>query len=233
MRAVVLAAFNGEEFDLGSAWVDQFRRRIRDFGAPMPGDGCAISIKVRVTSGCFHREHSPRAYAIIDDYMASREWGATRIEEHESGPELLLWLAAGTATITLTKSVIDLVTAIIKARSDGIRQGDRPADPLELIVRNVGPDGRVTEERVLRIHRNDNVDAVAVGTALNQAASRLLQPSASEDSAPDRSAKNPTAKAATTKREAPKRGKTKKTAKTIKRTTKPTAKKAKSKKRTR
>lgn len=233
MRAVVLSACNGEEFDLDSTWVDQFRRRIRDFGTPMPGDGCAISIKVRVTSGCFHREHSPRAYAIIDDYLASREREAIRVEEHESGPELLLWLAAGTATITLIKSVIDLVTAIIKARSDGIRQGDRPADPLELIVRNVGPDGRVTEERVLRIHRDDHVDAAALGTALNQAASRLLQPSAPEDSTPDRPTKNPITKAATSKREAPKRGKAKKTAKTIKRTKKPTAKKAKSKKRAR
>jgi len=218
---------------MDSTWASQFRRRIRDFGAPMPSDGHVISIKVRVTSGCFHREHSPRAYTIIDDYLASYEREAVRLEEHESGPELLLWLAAGTATITLAKSVIDLVTAIVKARSEGIRQGDRPADPLELIVRNVSADGQVAEERVLRIERDDRIDAASVGTALSGAASRLPRSLASKDAAPDRAPRTPTIGPKTRKRAAPKRSKAKKTAKATKRTTKTTAKKTKSKKRAR
>ena len=36
---------------------------------PSPGD-IAIWVKIRVTSGCFHREHSPCAYELIDSYLA-------------------------------------------------------------------------------------------------------------------------------------------------------------------
>jgi len=49
-------------------WQETFRNRMRGFEArraPKPGEA-AVSIKVRVTSGCFHREHSPRAYQFID-----------------------------------------------------------------------------------------------------------------------------------------------------------------------
>ena len=56
-------------------------------------------------------------------------------EEHESGPELLVFVAVVTAGISLAKSVIDLIVAIIKARSEGIKKGDHPASPLDLIVR--------------------------------------------------------------------------------------------------
>ena len=89
-----------------------------------PRDGeVPVSIKVRVTSGCFHREHSPHAYDIIDRHLASLEGQESdfAFEEHESGPELLVYLAVAAAGITLAKSTIDLVIAIIKARVDGIR----------------------------------------------------------------------------------------------------------------
>lgn len=47
-------------------WQETFRNRMRGFEArraPQPGEA-AVSIKVRVASGCFHREHSPRAYEL-------------------------------------------------------------------------------------------------------------------------------------------------------------------------
>ncbi len=78
----------------------------------------ALSIKIRVTSGCFHREHSPHAYGLMDAHLATSA-AEIEFEEHESGPELLVYLALATAGLTLAKSVIDLITAIIKARSDG------------------------------------------------------------------------------------------------------------------
>jgi hypothetical protein len=91
-----------------------------------PGD-VAISIKIRVVSGCFHREHSPRGYAVIDSQLAKllpdSELG---FEEHESGPELLVYLAVATAGITLAKSVIDLISAIIKARAEGVKEATNP-----------------------------------------------------------------------------------------------------------
>jgi hypothetical protein len=124
-----------------------------DFG-PVRHDGLApVSIKVRVTSGCFHREHSPRAYRLIDEYLAGTDLSDVhcRLEEHESGPELLVYLAVTTAGLTFAKSVIELIAVIIKARSEGIRQGDGPSDPLELIVRGHSKDGEYFEETVLRI----------------------------------------------------------------------------------
>jgi hypothetical protein len=49
-----------------------------------------------VKFGCFHREHSPRAYEIIDKYLAvnAPKDAPFVFEEHERGPEILLWLAA-------------------------------------------------------------------------------------------------------------------------------------------
>ena len=80
--------------------------------------------------GCFHREHSPCAYELIDSYL-SRSTAESEIEEHESGPELLVYLAVATAGLTLAKSIIDLVTSIIKARSEGVKS-DRLKRPLRI-----------------------------------------------------------------------------------------------------
>ena len=112
-----------------------------------------VSIKVRVTSGCFHREHSPHAYRLIDAYLAHADLSDVqcRFEEHESGPEFLVYLAVTAAGLGVVKSVVELVTAIIKARSDGIKKGDRPSDPLELILRGHSKDGEYFEETVLRV----------------------------------------------------------------------------------
>jgi len=72
---------------------ETFPNRMRGFEArraPKPGEA-AVSIKVRVTSGCFHREHSPRAYELIDRSLAklSGSDDSFAFEEHESGPEIL------------------------------------------------------------------------------------------------------------------------------------------------
>jgi hypothetical protein len=78
---------------------------------------------VRVTSGCFHREHSPHAFALIDSQLVSVPPGAGfDFVEHESGPELLLYFALGTGALSLAKSVIDLVVAIIEARREGVQR---------------------------------------------------------------------------------------------------------------
>jgi hypothetical protein len=78
-------------------------------------------------------------------------------EEHESGPELLVFVAVATAGISLVKSIIDLIVALIKARSEGIKKGDHPQAPLELIVRRTQKDGLLEEETVLRIGHHDDI----------------------------------------------------------------------------
>jgi len=134
-------------------WRSQFAERMKRFGKENREGYLPISIKVRVTGGCFHREHSPEAYRIIDEKLAESALGLPEFcfEEHESGPELLVWAAVTTAGLTLAKSIIELITAILKARSEGRKKGDSPAEPLELIVRGHWKDEEYFEEKILRI----------------------------------------------------------------------------------
>jgi hypothetical protein len=159
---------------MDAEWQQTFRTRMRGFNTrrpPQPGN-IALSVKVRVVSGCFHREHSPCAYQAIDSHLAN---SAPDLEfvEHESGPELLVYMAVATAGLTLAKSVIDLITAIIKARSDGVKKGDRPADPLELIVRRVEDGTGFREEIVVRIGHNDPIDPKLIEKQIDEALRKL------------------------------------------------------------
>jgi hypothetical protein len=131
-----------------------------------------VSIKIRADRGCFDRGCCPEAWRIIDQHLRTIRPDGWHLEKHESGPELLVWLALGTAGITLAKSVIDLVTTIIKARAEGKARGDRHGEPIELIVRDVGPDGKVREERLLRFTPEDAVDAQKIAQVLNKSISQ-------------------------------------------------------------
>jgi hypothetical protein len=151
-------------------WENEFRHRIRSFEASpsAKGGGLSVSIKIRVMSGCYHREHSPNAYRVIDEYFRSHPSAEFSFQEHESGPELLVYLSLGAAGISLTASVINLVTAIIKARSEGIKRGDRPSEPLELIVRGFDENGQLKEEKILKFTSQDPVSKKKIeGTLLN------------------------------------------------------------------
>jgi hypothetical protein len=128
--------------------------------------GVAVSIKVRATGGCFHREHSPGAYRLIDRAVQDFPSKDGRFEEHESGPEILVLFGVTTAALVLIKSVVDLVTTIIKARTEGQKKGDHPREPLELIVRGFGSDGKMYEEKVLRIDAGEEVSRAAIEKAL-------------------------------------------------------------------
>jgi len=65
---------------------------LKDFESGKPGarGETAVSIKLRVAGGCFHREHSPHAYSLIDKHLDALPPGKRefRFEEHESGPGL-------------------------------------------------------------------------------------------------------------------------------------------------
>jgi hypothetical protein len=184
-------------------WPQEFRRRIDTFAnevAHNPGD-TAISIKVRVTSGCFHREHSPIAYSRIDAVLGRvPAWGhAFRFVEHESGPEILVYVAAATAGISLAKSVIDLVVAILKARSDGIKKGDSPSHPVELIVRRSVEREHVAEEVVLRLDHSEDIDPIEVERKLRNAVQKLVKGRSPETDRPANKALQPTSRASNKK----------------------------------
>ncbi len=129
-----------------------------------------IAIKVRVESGCFHREHSPEAYAIIDKEIYALSVGEQSFDfiEHESGPEIIAWVALGTAGLTLAKSVIDLVTAIINARTKGRIKGDRPQGKLLLVVREKYKTNTSTEDIVLEIYDNELVTTEQIKSAIEK-----------------------------------------------------------------
>lgn len=159
-------------------WKNEFKNRIRKFGQENPSrrNEMPVSIKIRITSGCFHREHSPKAYEIIDDYLDSinPEEVNFSFEEHESGPELLVYFAVTTAGITLAKSIIDLLTAVIKARSEGIKKGDHPSHPVELIVRRLDSAGDLKEEVILRFGFGDSVDKAIIEKTLKKGLSKIV-----------------------------------------------------------
>jgi hypothetical protein len=160
------------------AWESEFRARMRSFESQRPrrSGEVPVSLKVRVTSGCFHREHSPHAYALIDRHLASvpaSQRSELAFVEHESGPELLVYLALATAGVTLAKSVIDLIVAIIKARAEGVKSGDRPSEPVEVIVRRVRDGDKLVEETALRIGHNDLLNRAAIEGRISAALKRL------------------------------------------------------------
>jgi hypothetical protein len=149
-------------------WLTGFRHTVGDFHRRQKGNGDVISIKVRVESGCFHREHSPEAYKIIDARLKKPPEHA-EIIEHESGPELLLYLAVMAGALSLAKSVVELVTEIFKARAAGIKKGDHPKDPLVLIVRRVDEKNEYYEDVILRIGQSDVIDSDGIEKQLNTA----------------------------------------------------------------
>ena len=147
------------------------------FGPARRGSLAPVSIKIRINSGCFHREHSKEAYAMIDDYVRQADLSDIhyQIVEHETGPEILVYLAVTAAGLGVVaaglgfaKSVVELITAIIKARSEGIKRGDVPDDPLELIVRGYSKDREYFEEKVLRISPKSRVTTKQISEALSK-----------------------------------------------------------------
>jgi hypothetical protein len=168
----------GDEL-MAASWEHTFRNRMLRFEADRSSrsEEVAVSIKVRVAMGCFHREHSPHAFEIIDRQLLSIPMTDQEFsfEEHESGPELLVYLAMTTAGIALAKSVVDLIITIIKARSESVKKGDRASAPVELIVRRVEKGGELREEMVLRIGHNDPINPQDIEERLKDAAAKLLR----------------------------------------------------------
>jgi hypothetical protein len=176
---------------MDTAWPYEFRERMRRFeGGRRPRSGeAAVSIKVRVPSGCFHREHSPNAFDFIDQSLKRLAAPETEVvfQEHETGPEVLTYVALTAAGLSLTAAVINLVTAIINARSKGIGKGDHPTAPLHLIVRRVHETQGFHDEQVLTIGPEDAVDQAKIEAHLTAALRKLLK----EGSPPEGKGKKP------------------------------------------
>lgn len=129
-----------------------------------------VTLKIRAEQGCFCGGHSPEAQRLISDYLRSHRDSREEIEyyEHETGPEIVAWLALGAAGLTLTKSLVDLVTSIINACQRGRKKGDNLRGKLILIVRDTHRTDKSTEEIVMELYENDLVTSVQVQKAIEK-----------------------------------------------------------------
>lgn len=162
-----------------TSWNETFRRRMQAFELHRPpaADEISVSVKIRVVGGCFHREHSPHAYELIDEHLAKHTDADAEFsfKEHESGPEILVYLGLATAGLGFATGVINLIVAILNARSAGVRKGDQPSEPVEVIIRRVEKDGECREEKVMRFGHRDPIDRKQIEQKLNNAAKKLTE----------------------------------------------------------
>lgn len=128
-----------------------------------------------MVSGCFHREHSPEAYILIDEALLEIKDDEIYFEEHESGPEIIAWVALGTASLTLAKSVFDFVTAVINARAKGRAQGDTRDGNLVLIIRNTHHTADSKEETVLEIYDKELVSSKQIKDAIDRGLNKRVK----------------------------------------------------------
>lgn len=126
-----------------------------------------FTIKIRAEKGCFCRSHSIETNRLIDEIMTQDHNHEFDYHEHESGPEIIAWLALGTAGLTVTKSLIDLITAIINACKKGREKGDNHKGKLLLIVRDTHRTDNSVEEVVLEIYDEDIIDYEEVKKAID------------------------------------------------------------------
>ncbi len=132
-------------------WEKEFSSRMNSFESKLPQrvEGQTMSFKF---DGSFHAPHSPEAHTMIDEYLKSHPLKGDEVEfiEHESGPELLVYLALGTAAISLSKSILDLIVVIVKSRQEGIKRGDRSQPVFEIRVREFDKSRNLKKETILK-----------------------------------------------------------------------------------
>lgn len=152
---------------------NQFKNKIEDFEKFYgDGNGFTVSIKLRVDSGCFHREHSPISYEFIDKEMESLDSVKEKavLIEHESGPEILVYLSLISGSLVITASIINLISAIINARKK-----DKHDSKINLIVRKFNKNGEVKEEKILIIEKSSDFEKKILKELLEKGVKNLLE----------------------------------------------------------
>lgn len=164
---------------MASRWIGTFEERMRNFDEKVSkvDGGQAISIKLRVTEQCFERHHVKETWRLIDEYLSKHPPSDVpfELEEHESGPEILVYLAVVAGGLNLSASIINLVVAILKARSEGAQKGDPPVVPIELIVRGLKKSGVFAEKIVIRIEAGHLPDKEEIAKLLKKVIKELFK----------------------------------------------------------
>ncbi len=159
-------------------WEDKLRDRLNKMPlAAKDGNHIPLCIKVATRGSCYHRQHSPEAYKLIDQYLSKHSQGAKyTFEEHESGPEILIVLDLAAKGLGFAKSIIDLLVVLIKSGHEGMRRGDMVQSSLEIIVRGFDEKGTVKEEKILRFNSDVEIDKKVIEEALGKGVKAFLSP---------------------------------------------------------
>jgi len=155
-------------------WQSEFRERMLRFSRerPLGQHLIPVSIKIRTLGGCFCPGCNPHFYRAmrLEIEKARREGEEFEVQEHESGPEILVYLAVVGGVLNISAAMTNLITAIIKARSEGSNAGDKPFNGVELIVRGHSKGDDYFEESILRVNSSEDITAKLVRDALKRRA---------------------------------------------------------------
>ncbi|MDZ4403431.1 hypothetical protein [Prosthecobacter sp.] len=149
-------------------WLSEFRQRMSDFSPTDHEDALAVSIKLKVESGCFCKSCCPEGHREMSKYLhwPPEALKGVKVVEHESGPEILTYMSLAGGVFSFAAAVISLIVAIIQARNEGVRRGDKRGHPFKLIVRRLDDKDGFKEDILLEIPPDADVDAEKISACL-------------------------------------------------------------------
>ena len=169
-------------------WQQEISRRLERLNHGRSGQGLAVSVKVRVKSNCFCYGHSGHFHRMMDRHWEREGPSRWEYEEHESGPEWLLYLALTAAglgvaekSLGIVKSVIDLVILAVKTHREERRKRDERPEPLSIVVRGFGPEGAFFEKPVIEIDCEDPPGDKAIKESLTAVIQQIAEERVRQD----------------------------------------------------
>ena len=160
-------------------WQREIKQRLERFNYGSHEPGLALSVKVRVKSNCFCYGHYGRFHHMMD---RGRDWergpSHWEYEEHESGPEWLIYLALTAAGLNIVKPVLELVVLAVKSHREERRKREQTPEPLVIVVRGFDPEGVFFERTVMEIEEdvpNDNAIKDPLAAVIQQIAEERVR----------------------------------------------------------
>jgi hypothetical protein len=87
---------------------------------------------------------------------------------------VITYVQLGSAIVTAVSAIVGIVTAMINLRAAGQKKGDKKTDPIELVVRGFDLNGKLFDEKVLKLNPGDETTALIVRKALETGLNRHL-----------------------------------------------------------
>ena len=139
----------------------------------MYGDGTGVPFSLKFKSNtCFCKEHCAiDFYDCIDLEIDKIDLSHDRVTflEHETGPEILVYLAVTASSITLSASILNLITAFINR----IKRNHKGAS-FEFIVRTF-KKGKINEEKIIKIDKNTAFKKTELKNILEKTLNKMMK----------------------------------------------------------